>query len=202
MNNTVKIYSLKDPITNEIRYIGKTIQTLNTRLSKHVNTCFYRRTYKECWIYSLFKKGKKPLIELVEETTSFDWETREKYWIKFYEGKVKLTNLSEGGIKGGFGKGYTHTEITRKKISMALLGRKQTPYQKQRAKEANSKPKTAIHKKNLSFGKTPQNIKDNLELIFNLIENEKKTYKQVADTLGVSLTAVWRVYNKKLKWQT
>ena len=30
--NTIKIYTLKDPTNNEIRYVGKTIKTLEWRL--------------------------------------------------------------------------------------------------------------------------------------------------------------------------
>lgn len=52
-----KIYSLNDPETGEVRYVGKTVSPLYKRLSSH-----YRdksKSYKTFWIYSLKKKWFK-----------------------------------------------------------------------------------------------------------------------------------------------
>jgi Uri superfamily endonuclease len=32
----VKTYTLSHPITNEVRYVGKTVESLNERLRKHL----------------------------------------------------------------------------------------------------------------------------------------------------------------------
>ena len=52
----IKIYCLKDPKTLEIRYVGKTIQTLQKRLNSHIS-CSFSKTRKKyrvnCWIKSL-----------------------------------------------------------------------------------------------------------------------------------------------------
>lgn len=105
----VKIYCLKDPDTNEIRYIGKTIQNINCRLATH---CCRNRNYKqknqynhtEAWVRSLINNNKKPIIEIIEEVDFIGWEEKEIYYIKhFKELGCNLTNHSVGGDKSNFG---------------------------------------------------------------------------------------------------
>ncbi len=50
------IYSLFDPSTNEIRYVGKS-DNLNIRLIEHIRKCKYSITHKNNWIKS-FKELK------------------------------------------------------------------------------------------------------------------------------------------------
>lgn len=91
-----KIYSLKSPLSNEIRYIGVTINKLNSRLSQHIYEGRHKDgTHKINWIKSLIKKGLKPIIELVEICDCNNWEERERYWISYYK---NLTNTNEGGL--------------------------------------------------------------------------------------------------------
>lgn len=90
-----KIYSLKDPETFEIRYIGVTQRALVTRLYHHVyESKNSTGTYKKHWINSLLKKNLLPIIDIVETCTEQNWQEREKYWIKYYS---NLTNTKEGG---------------------------------------------------------------------------------------------------------
>lgn len=88
-----KIYCLKNPKTDVIRYIGITTQKyLSTRLSQHW-WCSNNnhQTYVARWIRKL---GIKPKIELIEICNKKNWEEREKYWIKYYD---NLCNIHEGG---------------------------------------------------------------------------------------------------------
>ena len=64
-NQKIKIYTLKDPLTNEIRYIGKTKYSLVDRLCKHLIT--YEKNHRANWIRKLSKQNLKPIIELLEE---------------------------------------------------------------------------------------------------------------------------------------
>lgn len=86
------IYVLRCPITNEIRYVGKTNNPLQ-RFKAHNNKARDVNTYKRNWINSLRKEGLKPVFEIIEECSIDIWKEREKYWIEFYikEG-CKLTN--------------------------------------------------------------------------------------------------------------
>jgi hypothetical protein len=93
----VYIYGLKDPITNEVRYVGKTIQPLNKRLSQHLWEGNNSNPYKLNWINQVKSKGCSPEIILLEVTTESEWVLREQYWISQYD---RLTNLTDGGESG------------------------------------------------------------------------------------------------------
>ena len=95
----VIIYTLKDPITNDIRYIGKTTQTLNRRLQIHVYKSRKSTTsHKKAWIKGLLNKGLKPIIEKFDEVSNDDWKFWEQYWIsQFKAWGFKLTNTTAGG---------------------------------------------------------------------------------------------------------
>ena len=90
----MKIYTIADPNTNEIRYIGVTLQPLKTRLSQHMWDSRNKHRHVCHWIASL---GETPLIEALEEVGD-DWEEREIYWIsQFKAWGFNLTNQHEGG---------------------------------------------------------------------------------------------------------
>jgi group I intron endonuclease len=96
-----KIYALKDPISNCIRYIGKTKNDLRKRLYEH---CTIRnlkeKNHKNNWIKLLLKKNYRPIIILIEEVDS-NWQEREIYWINFYKSiGNNLTNGTDGGDGG------------------------------------------------------------------------------------------------------
>ena len=119
----VKIYTLNDPETLEIKYIGKTIQKLNKRLSGHITKAKYNRsTYCSCWIYSLLLQNKKPIIKLIEIVEDENWIEREQYWISLY--KDKICNHSIGGDSGSLG--YKQTKEHKDKISKSLKDRKRS----------------------------------------------------------------------------
>lgn len=72
------IYRLRDPETNEIRYIGKA-DDLEKRLEAHLWRNKKDHTYKGRWIKGLRAKGLKPIIELVEMVPYAIWPEREQY---------------------------------------------------------------------------------------------------------------------------
>ena len=122
----VKIYELRDPTITEtsyaksVRYIGKTIRSLDVRLYEHIRdslTRSHHRVYRFNWIKSLLKKGYKPTIHLIEEIVGFEKGHQvEQYWIKeFKEYGCRLTNLTDGG-SGALG--YIPSETIRKKTSI------------------------------------------------------------------------------------
>jgi hypothetical protein len=93
----VKIYTLIDSRDNTIRYIGKTIQSLNNRLSSHCSLSDNDLTHRANWIRELKTLKLKPIIELIEEVDENIWEEREIYWIEYYSKLYKLTNTDKGG---------------------------------------------------------------------------------------------------------
>lgn len=64
------IYTLSDPDTNEIRYIGKTVQNLKYRLSSHISQSKTdsKKDHCHCWIKSLLNNNKKPVINVLDES--------------------------------------------------------------------------------------------------------------------------------------
>jgi hypothetical protein len=99
MNKLIQIYTLSDPVTLEIRYIGKTVVPLKYRLSSHIcESKKYNNSYKNSWIRSLLIKNQSPIIELLDTYDKKDWEWVEQYWIsQFKTWGFKLVNLTDGG---------------------------------------------------------------------------------------------------------
>lgn len=74
-----KIYTLSDPRTNKVRYVGVTWLPLSERLGNH---CSYKKQVEKYeWVLELKNLGLKPLIEIVEYPDWGDWSERERYWI-------------------------------------------------------------------------------------------------------------------------
>lgn len=96
----VKIYGLACPISNEIRYIGKTSRELERRLYAHISESRRtRHSHKHRWIAKCLDRGLRPTIWLLEEVPDgVSWQAREKAWIKrALEMEFELTNQTAGG---------------------------------------------------------------------------------------------------------
>lgn len=93
---TTYIYTLEHPITNEIRYIGKT-NNLDRRLHSHWTTGYKSKTKIGNWLKSLKKLKLKPIMTIIDETTD-DWQQLEMYWIsQFRTWGFNITNHTNGG---------------------------------------------------------------------------------------------------------
>lgn len=95
----MKIYVLKDPRNNQIRYVGVTTQKLNQRLAQHINAAKRNEMRHVCkWIKSLLKIDLRPIIEQIDEVSDNDWQKWEIYYISYYkEIGCNLTNIDKGG---------------------------------------------------------------------------------------------------------
>ena len=94
--SAVYIYGLKDPRTNEIRYVGKT-NNPRRRLEFHLAMKDVNR-HKVNWLEDLKRDGAKPVMVILEQTDDKNWGKREKYWIA--TGRASgwpLTNIADGG---------------------------------------------------------------------------------------------------------
>lgn len=94
----VRIYTLTDPRTNIVMYVGRTILRLCNRLSSHVHCAKHNKTPRDLWFKELLDLGLKPIITCIEEVSHDIWEEKEKYWIAYYK-KINpnLCNLAIGG---------------------------------------------------------------------------------------------------------
>jgi group I intron endonuclease len=117
---TTYIYTLSDPITNEIRYIGKTIN-INIRLSQHIAESMKAKNHKASWIKSLTKKGLLPKIDVIDIIQDENWEWLEIYWIsQFKTWGFDLVNSTTGGGKSIF------NENARNNMRLGQLGKKRS----------------------------------------------------------------------------
>jgi len=123
MKKNYKIYTLNHPVTNEIRYVGQTCQTLHNRLNRHLNC--KNKSHNVNWIKSLKNNGLLPTINLiVENLNKSECDELEIYYIRILkEQGVNLTNMTLGG-EGSYE--YKHTEST-KKILSEIARKRNTP---------------------------------------------------------------------------
>lgn len=119
----VKIYTLSCPIFNDVRYVGKTIESLEKRFNRHMSCAKIEKSYKANWINSLLKINQKPIIELVDECNVDNWEIIERYWIaQFKAWGFKLTNHTEGGENSGSRLNKPWSELQRLNNKIARTG--------------------------------------------------------------------------------
>lgn len=106
------IYSLSDPLTGNIRYVGKT-DNLSSREKTHLRV---EKTHKSYWVQSLLAIGLMPKMEILDEVSNDEWKFWEQHWIQLIKSwGFNLVN----GDNGGLG----HQRITyemRQKISNTL----------------------------------------------------------------------------------
>jgi hypothetical protein len=189
---TTFIYSLSDPDTNEIRYIGKA-NNLKYRLWAHVHEAKHnlRNQHKCNWIKTLLDKDKKPVIDVIEEVSIDNWQACEIYWIsQFTAWGFNLINKTKGGECGvisekckkalalskkrGHVKGtFKHSEETkaliREKRALQIITEEQ---KKKVSKKMIGVKKSDIHKENISKGR--KGIKFTKEHIDKIIQSKKQ----------------------------
>lgn len=95
-----KIYSLIDPRTLKVRYIGITSQPLKWRLQNHIDDCVSHpeaNWHKTHWIVQLQKEGLRPIIrQLCSLPTREEAEALEAELIRKYKKSHNLINISLG----------------------------------------------------------------------------------------------------------
>jgi hypothetical protein len=94
------IYILFDPREAElVRYVGKTDVSIRTRLAQHLQQARSGiQSYRCKWIRSLLCVGQQPRIRLIESVSKEIWQTRERFWIRYFrDAGHPLTNGSAGG---------------------------------------------------------------------------------------------------------
>jgi hypothetical protein len=132
MSKAVYIYSLIDPITDHVRYVGKTVNPTK-RLSSHKLRASDLSNHKDCWIIGLRNKGYNPVMEILEVSNDLEWAFWERHYISLYKSwGFNLTNYKDGG-EGGL---VISSEL-RQKMRDRMLGT--SPANKGRYFYANSK---------------------------------------------------------------
>jgi len=222
----VYIYSLNDPDSLSVRYIGKTMN-LKKRLSSHINEakrCKGRR-YVLNWIKSLLDINKKPIINIIEECTQDNWEEKERYWVDHYRKIIpNLCNNADGGLGGSGTKNYTPEEINQRRIVASNNFSSYSNEQKigiwNTIKDKPYRLVKTLITRNIYFQvingyvwnditglskpvkkhTTIRNKNSGVRLTdtqINEIKSSKLTHKQLASVYNVSQATIWRI---KTKW--
>ncbi len=119
------IYALVDPVSLEIRYIGKSSSGL-TRPKGHLRESTLKdhlHTHKNRWIQGLTAAARTYEIEVLEYPSEQELDEAEKKWIRV--GRAEgwpLTNVTDGG--DGQSRGYAPSLEARKNMRAAQLGRR------------------------------------------------------------------------------
>lgn len=135
---TTFIYALIDPLTQLVRYVGKSNHP-RIRLAQHVTESRRLGTHRNCWINSLVELGLRPILEVIEEVPTELWEMCERRHIAWFRNEgYDITNATDGGDGAQKGrklspqhsakisaanKGRIITEEHRMKLSASLKGR-------------------------------------------------------------------------------
>ena len=140
MENKVFIYGLLDPLTNDIRYIGKS-NNPHRRFLSHIYNSILKKTYKDHWICKLLENNYKPLMIIIEECNETNWIEREMYHISQHN---NLTNLTAGG--DGMSN-YSHSETFKRKRSEEMTGEKNSFYMKKHKEETKKNISNTLKKR-------------------------------------------------------
>ena len=95
----VYFYILKDPRTQEVRYVGQTVNPTN-RFRNHIWESKTKNvTHKHKWIVSLLRRNLHPVMEIIGEgfMTSKQADRLESSLLKRYNKAGRLTNLLDRG---------------------------------------------------------------------------------------------------------
>lgn len=106
------IYALCDPLTQEVRYIGKSMRP-SSRYREHILMAEKGevRTHVYNWIRALIIRGLLPKLVIVERCEPCDSSEREKFWIRQYKKEgLRLCNCTEGGTGGSTRTGKTNSK--------------------------------------------------------------------------------------------
>lgn len=157
----VKIYSLSSTRNlNDIRYVGKTKQTLKKRLQGHLCDAKKAKKQGNCnirnynWINQEIEDGFSIVIMELDSgifDENEDWKWLEQYWISQIKSwGFNLNNLTDGGdgnqnqhfskesieLRASKIRGIPRDENTKKKISEGLLGIKRSEETRRKVSEA------------------------------------------------------------------
>lgn len=117
------IYGLFDPRTQELRYVGKTVNLLQ-RLDQHLHPKGSDTSHRACWVRSLKKLGLRFSHRVLDEVEGLgSSEESDLIQLLRHEG-VDLVNLTEGGEGAP---GFKHRDSSREAMSKARKGKPKPP---------------------------------------------------------------------------
>lgn len=176
-----QVYTLTDPRTNIVKYVGKTQESLAKRLSKHIYDSKKHKNRRTNWLKNLLKNGFKPKIELLESfDNSQDCYFAEIYWIsQFRTWGFNLVNATDGG-EGSTN--YKPSKETLQKMS-CIMTKYWSTRKKPKEKKLSKKEQYSLLSKKLS---TPINQYD----LKGFKIKEWKSFNEIINTLNTGVGSI------------
>lgn len=117
------IYQLSDPVSGEVRYVGKTVKRIQDRLCAHI--CYSRygmKNHLHNWLRSLPERPKVTALVVVEDSMAF--ETERAFIALFRKHGYRLVNATDGGEGAP---GHQCSEEKKSYLRALFTGRKAQP---------------------------------------------------------------------------
>ena len=220
-NLIYKVYSLREPDSDKIRYIGITKGTLHRRLKRHLYDV--RINHRTCWIKKLKNKNEIPIIELIHENINQEEALlyEKKYILLFKSFGAKLVNSNDGGVLGNVKKGikrtkeqieksvkkriengsYAKTQEQKDYMSDKMKGRKPKNFESfignRKGAKLTDEQKNRLRDFNLGKRRVTKII-EQYDLLGNYI-NTFQSILQASRDVGISTTSIRGSLNKKVK---
>lgn len=162
--DVIFIYGLIDPIKNDLRYVGKSVNP-NNRYRKHLQESKNKITYKDKWVNKLLQDNLRPELIIIDVVSEENWEFWEKFYISYFKYiGCRLTNLTEGGDNPPNLMGRKRTKDEIERIRESNLGKKRSEQTKNNISLSkvgkpiphlnNGKERSLLHRNNLSLSLT------------------------------------------------
>lgn len=118
MKKETIVYAVCDPTTNEIRYVGKTCQTMKARMAGH-RKC-KEQNHRANWFRKLYSDGYTPEYHTLEVVpVGEDWVEAEVFWILYFKSLgARLLNCTVGG-EGAPGVRWSEESKAKQRINAA-----------------------------------------------------------------------------------
>jgi hypothetical protein len=119
---TVYFYTLKCPITNDVKYVGRSVNP-DGRYRQHIHSgkCEGHKDRKGAWIKSLLDKDLKPIMEIIDKLENYkdieEVKRREEFLILEFRKTCDLKN-----DRDIVDNGYNFSKESRQKMSDAQKG--------------------------------------------------------------------------------
>ena len=119
------IYGMSDPRDGQLRYVGKTVETIDKRLARHMNDAHRLKNRKDRWLSRLAAKDLRPDIFIIEVVPHGEWVDAERFWIAYYKmiGADLMNHTSGGEGEPGF----SMSEDAKARIAAGNRGKPKSP---------------------------------------------------------------------------
>lgn len=188
----VNVYSLVDPRTGNVRYVGQTQQKIAHRLSRHVAAANYgRQSLVSQWMREVLAEGLRPKIVLLEQVPLSDGDQAEKDWIADFKfDGYELLNETLGGHGSH---GYKHSEEALAKVRAARLKQvfsEETNLKRSIALKGRPRPREVRDKIAASHRRISE---EQQREIFDLYSSGEYTQSQLGEMFEIDQTRVSQI---------